>query len=328
MAMRRREFIAALGGAAVWPLAARAQQPAMPVIGSLYSGSPETFSFFATEFYKGLKGGGYIEGRNVAIEYRWGLGQFERLPALAADLVDRRVAVIAANGGEPAAMAAKAATSTIPIVFGIGGDPVKLGLVASLNRPGGNATGISLLTPGLERKRIELLHELLPKATLIAALVNPKNQLAEMQTDELQEAARAVGNRLLVLNASSETELEAAFTALSQQSADALVVTVDPFLLDRRSQLAALAARFAIPAVYGFREFARAGGLLSYGSSPADALNTVGRYVARILGGTPPADLPVWQAVKIELVINLTSAKALGLEFPPMLLARADEVIE
>jgi putative ABC transport system substrate-binding protein len=229
--MKRREFIAALGGAAAWPLVASAQQSGMPVIGSPYSGTPETFSSFATEFYKGLKEGGYIEGQNVIIEYRWGLGQFERLPALAADLVDRRVAVIAANGGEPAAMAAKAATSTIPIVFGIGGDPVKLGLVASLNRPGGNATGISLLTPGLERKRIELLHELLPKVTLIAALVNPKNQLAEMQTDELQEAARAVDNRLLILNASSETELEAAFTTLSQQSADALVVTVDPFLL-------------------------------------------------------------------------------------------------
>jgi putative tryptophan/tyrosine transport system substrate-binding protein len=326
--MKRRAFIAALSGAAAWPLVARGQQPKMPVVGSLYSGTPETWEFFAPSFRQGLKDGGYIEGQNVVIEYRWGRGEYDRLPALAADLAERRVDVITANGGEPAALAAKAATSTIPIVFGIGGDPVKLGLVSSLNRPGGNATGISLLTPGLDRKRIELLHELLPTASVIAALVNPKNQLAEMQANEIQEAARITGNRLLVLNASSDKELEAAFNVLHGASADALVVTADPFFLDMRSQLAALAARYGVPAVYGFREFAKAGGLLSYGSSPADGLSTIGRYTARILGGAHPADLPVWQAVKIELVLNLKTAKTLGLTFPLSLLGRADEVIE
>jgi putative ABC transport system substrate-binding protein len=311
----------------VWPVVARAQKP-MPVIGSLYSGSPEAFAGMAPGFYNGLKEAGYVEGQNLTIEYRWAQGQFDRLPALAAELVERRVAVIVAVGGEPSALAAKAATSTIPIVFGIGGDPVKVGLVASISRPGGNATGVSLLTPGLERKRIELLHEIVPKVALIAALINPNHQLAGMQANEIQEAARIIGSQLLILNASNEAELEEGFAALAQKSTEALVVTVDPFFVDRRYQLAELAARFAVPTIYGIREFATAGGLVSYGSSPTDALGVVGRYTGKILGGANPADLPVWQAVKIDLVLNLKTAKTLGLTFPNTLLGRADEVIE
>ena len=326
--MKRRDFIAVLGSVAAWPVVARAQQPAMPTIGSLFSGSPEAFAHLAKGFQSGLKEAGYVDGQNVTIEYRWALGRFDRLPTLAAELVDRRVAVIVASGGEPSALAAKAATSTIPVVFGIGGDPVKVGLVASLSRPGGNATGVSLLTPGLDQKRLELLHEIVPKAAMIAALVNPKNQLAAAQVSEIQEAARTIGIQVLVVNASNETELEDSFAAIAQKRINALVVTVDPFFFDRGSQLAALAARYAVPAIYGFREFAAAGGLVSYGSSPTDAMSTVGRYTGKILGGASPADVPVWQAVKIDLVLNLKTAKALDLTFPLALLGRADEVIE
>jgi len=282
----------------------------------------------SSKFYVGLKEGGYIDGQNVTIEYRWADGQFDRLPTLAADLVNRKVAVILATGGEPAALAAKAATSTIPIVFGIGGDPVKIGLVASLNRPGGNATGVSLLTPGLERKRLELLRELLPKGALIAALVNPKNPLANTQVAEIEEAARIIDTPVTILHATNPTELNSAFETLHQQQVEGLAITQDPFFFDQRIQLAELAARSRIPAVYGFPEYVKTGGLLSYGSSPADAVTTLGRYVSRILAGTPPADLPVWQAVKIELVLNIKAAKELGLTFPTPLLARADEVIE
>jgi putative ABC transport system substrate-binding protein len=300
----------------------------VPVIGSLYSGSRDAFELWAPKFHIGLREGGYIDGQNVAIEYRWADGQFDRLPTLAADLVNRKVAVILATGGEPAALAAKAATSSIPIVFGIGGDPVRIGLVESFNQPGGNATGVSLLTPGLERKRLELLRELMPKAELIAALVNTRNPLANTQVAEIEEAARTVDIPVTVLRAADPIELNSAFATLHQRKAQGLLITQDPFFFDRRTQLAELAARFRVPAVYGFSEYARAGGLLSYGSSPADAQNTVGRYVARILAGTRPADLPVWQAVKIELVLNIKAANELGLTFPTSLLARADEVIE
>ncbi len=324
----RRAFIAGLGGAAAWPLMLNAQQPQRPIIGSLYAGTREAFELLAPHFYAGLREGGYVDGENVKIEYRWADGHFDRLPLLAADLVNRQVAVILATGGEPAALAAKAATSTIPIVFGIGGDPVKIGLVASLNRPVGNATGVSLLTPGLDRKRLELLRELVPTGAQIAALVNPKNRLAGTQIAEVEEAGRLSDTPVTILYASNETELNAAFASLERRGARGLVVTVDPVFIDRRTQLAALQTRSRIPTVYGFREFAKAGGLMSYGSSPADALATVGRYVARILGGTNPADLPVWQAVKVELVLNNKVAKDLGLSFPVSLLARADEVIE
>jgi putative ABC transport system substrate-binding protein len=326
--MKRRTFIAGLGSAAAWPVTARAQRAPFPVIGSLFSGSREAFELLSPKFYVGLKDGGYIDGQNVTIEYRWADGQFDRLPTLAADLVNRKVAVILATGGEPAALAAKQATSTIPIVFGIGGDPVKIGLVASLNRPGGNATGISLLTPGLDRKRLELLRELLPKAARIGALVNPKNPLANTQVIEIEEAARIIDIPVTIVHAANSTELISAFATLHQQHAEGLVITQDPFFFDQRNQLAQLAERSRIPAVYGFAEYARIGGLLSYGSSPADAGTTLGRYVARILAGTAPADLPVWQAVKIELVLNIKAAKELGLTFPTPLLGRADEVIE
>jgi putative ABC transport system substrate-binding protein len=325
--VKRRTFIAGLGAAA-WPVVARAQQLTVPVIGSLFSGSREAFELWAPKFYLGLKEGGYVDGKNVRTEYRWADGHFDRLRNLAADLVNHKVAVILATGGEPAALAAKGATSTIPIVFGIGGDPVEVGLVASLNRPGGNATGVSLLTPGLDRKRFELLHELLPKGALIAALVNPKNPLANTQTTEIKEAARIIDTPVAILHAANPTELKSAFEALHQQRAEGLVITQDPFFFDQRVPLAELAARSRIPAVYGFLEYVRAGGLLSYGSSPADAQATLGRYVARILAGTHPADLPVWQAVKIELVLNINAAKELGLTFPTALLARADKVIE
>jgi putative ABC transport system substrate-binding protein len=325
--MKRREVFGVLGGAAAWPVVARAQQ-SMPVIGSLFTASPQAFAPLAAEFAHGLKETGFVEGQNLMIEYRWGLGQYDQLPMMANELVQRGVAVIVATGGEPAALAAKAATSTIPIVFGIGGDPVKLGLVASLSRPGGNATGISLLTPGLERKRLELLLELAPKATSIAVLVNPKNQLASNQVEELSEAAHIVKREVLVLNASDERELENTFASLSQRRVDALVVTADPFFYGRREQLAGLAARVAIPTIFAFREFVTAGGLMSYGTSPVYILRGIGNYTGRILKGEKPTELPVQQAVEVELLLNLKVAKALGLTFPVTLLGRADEVIE
>jgi putative tryptophan/tyrosine transport system substrate-binding protein len=327
--MRRREFMGLIGGVAAYPLAAGADQPTMPVIGSLYPGSPEAFAGITKDaFFRGLAEAGYLEGKNVKIEYRFANGRYDQLPALAKELAERNVTIIVTTGGEPAALAAKAATSKIPIIFGIGGDPIKAGLVDSLSRPGGNATGISLLTPGMEPIRLQLLHETVPTAKLLAALVNPNHPLAETQTNELLLAANTLGIELLILPTSSAQQIEVAFATLTQRQAGGLVVTFDPFFIDERDHLIALAARFGVPAVYGYRDFAKAGGLMSYGSSPADAVDMIGRYAGRVLAGAKISDLPVWQAVKVELFLNLKTAKALGLTIPLALLGRADEVIE
>ena len=326
--MKRREFMALVGGAAAWPVVARAQQPAMPVIGLLGSASPDLWTDRLRAFRRGLSETGYVEGRNVAIEYRWAEGQNDRLPALAADLVHRKVAVISVLGGTVGALAAKAATTTIPIVLFSAGDPVMMGLVASLNRPGGNITGVSDLSAQLGPKRLELLHELVPTATTIALLVNPTNPLAESQSKELQGAARALGLELHILHASSEREFDTVFATVAQLRAPALVISVDGFFTNRMEQLAALTVRHAVPTIYINREFAAAGGLISYGGSRADAYRLVGIYTGRILKGEKPADLPVQQATKVELFINFKTAKALGLTIPLSLLGRADEVIE
>jgi putative tryptophan/tyrosine transport system substrate-binding protein len=318
--MRRREFISLLGGAAVWPLAARAQQPAMPVIGFLHGASPDGFAPYQAAFRQGLKEAGYVEGQNVAIEYRWAAGQYERLPALVADLINRQVVVIAATA-DPSALAAKAATATIPIVFFSGSDPVKLGLVAGLNRPGGNVTGVSILSFTLLSKHLELLCELVPTAATVAFLVNPNNSNTVGRTREMQEIARALGRQLQAVTAATEAELEPAFAAV-QGHAGALFVPPDPFFSGHREQLVVLAARHAIPTSYPFREFAAAGGLMSYGANLLDAYRLVGIYTGRILQGEKPADLPLQQSTKIE------SANTLGLTIPLPLLGRADEVIE
>ena len=326
--MRRRKFIKLIGGAAAaWPLAAWAQQ-AMPVIGFLSTGSPQSDVFRLAAVRQGLAEAGYVEGRNFAFEYRWAQDQYERLPALAAELVRRGVALIVTAGGSTPTVAAKSATATIPIVFVTGTDPIKLGLVASLNRPGSNITGVSFLVNTLVAKQFEVLHEAVPKTALIGYLVNPTYTNAEADTRSVLAAAEVVGQKLLLLQAHTDSELEAAFVTLTQQRAGALVVGADPFFFDRRDKLVELAARHKVPAIYFVREFASAGGLMSYGTSITEAYRIVGLYAGRILKGEKPAELPVQQSTKVELVVNLKTAKALGLTVPPALLARADEVIE
>ena len=324
--MRRREFITLLGGAAAWPLAARAQQPAMPVVGFIRDGSADTSARYVAAFRKGLNETGYVEGQNVTVEYHWLEGHYDRLPALLADLVRRQVAVIATPGNFPS-IAAKAATATIPIIFGVGDDPVRLGLVASLARPGGNATGINFFVTEVAAKRLRLLHDLLPKAVRIAVLVNPTND-AETTLREVQEAAHTIGLQIQVLNARTIGEIDAAFATLAHERPDALFVAGDAFFLDRRVQFATLTARDRIPATYSVRELVTAGGLMSYGPDLADAVHHVGVYTGSILKGAMPADLPVVQSTKLELVINLQTARALGIEVPSGVLSIADEVIE
>jgi putative tryptophan/tyrosine transport system substrate-binding protein len=328
--MKRREFMTLLGGAvAAWPLAARAQHAAMPVIGFLHPASPDTYADRLRAFRQGLKEAGFVEGENVAVEYRWAENQFDRLPELATELVRRPVAVIVTTGGPVPALAAKSASATIPIIFAVPDDPVRLGLVASLARPGGNATGINFFSDELTAKRLGLLRELVPAATRVAVLVNPVTAVASpTMLPELEAAARAMGLQIQVVNANTNSEIDAAFATLTRVRPDALFVTGGPFLLSRRVQLALLAVRHAVPASYGSREYVEFGGLMSYGASQPDVLRQVGVYAGRILKGAKPADVPVLQAVKFELVINQQAARAIDLTVPPTLLAHADEVIE
>jgi putative ABC transport system substrate-binding protein len=325
--MTRRAFITLLGGAASWALAARAQQPAMPVVGFLNPGSRADFGHHAEAFLKGLKESGFIEGENITVEYRWAEGRYERLPQHAEELVKLRVAVIAV-GSPPATFAAKAATSTIPIVFILADDPVKDGFVTSFNRPGGNLTGVTVFTTaGMWNKRLELLHDLMPKVAFAAILINPRDA-ANPDATEMTLAARKLGLGLSFLAASTDADLEAAFATAVERHIDALVISDQPFFTARHHRVVALAARYALPTVYGWREYVTAGGLISYGSSLTDAWHQVGRYASRILSGAKPADLPVMQASRFELVLNLKTTRTLGLTVPPTLLAVADEVIE
>jgi putative ABC transport system substrate-binding protein len=327
--MKRREFITLLGGAAVaWPLAARAQQPPMPVIGFLHGASPSYLGQFVDALRKGLNEAGYVEGQNLAIEYRWAEGHYDRLAMLAADLVDRRVAVVLAMGGTDPARAAKAATSTIPVVFVSAADPVRTGLVASLNRPGGNVTGVSLIAAALDEKKMGLLHELVPKASVIAGLINPNYPRAKMQASEVQETARHLGVKAVILTAATDDEIDVAFASATRQGTGAMLVSSDPFFNSRSGRFVEQAARYSMPVIYPQREYVRGGGLISYGPDFSDGYRNGGVYVGKILKGAKPAELPVMQPTKFELVLNLKTAKTLGIEPPPTLLAIADEVIE
>jgi putative tryptophan/tyrosine transport system substrate-binding protein len=327
--MRRREFIRLVGSTAVsWPLAARAQPSTMPTVGFLSSRSPKEAEIHVAAFRRGLGESGFVEGKNVAITYRWAEGRYERLSALANELVGLRVSVIAAVGGAPSALAAKSATAAIPIVVVMGDDPTKLGLVASFNRPGGNLTGVAFLTGELGAKRLGLICEMAPNASTVALLLNPNDPGAQVHRQDIETAVKALGRQALILHATKETEFEQNFAMLVKEHAGALVVQNDPFFDSRRDQIIALTARNGVPAIYHIREFPAAGGLMSYGASLADAYRQVGRYTGRILKGEKPADLPVMQPTQFELVINLKTAKTLGLTVPPSLLARADEVIE
>jgi ABC-type uncharacterized transport system substrate-binding protein len=327
--MKRRAFITLLGGAGVWPLGVRAQQPSMPVVGFLRSTALEDSPLLVLAFRQGLSEVGFVDGRNVTIEYRWADNQLDRLPQMAAELVQRRVSVIATPASTPATLAAKAATAAIPIVFQIGGDPVQAGLVASFNQPGGNVTGITSMNLELEAKRLGLLHELLPGAARLAVLVNPDNStIAEPTITDVRTAAISIGRQIEVLTASTNHEIDTAFASLGHERADALLVNNDPLFYSRRVHLATLAAYHRVPTIYAWRESVEVGGLVSYGSNLADLVRQVGVYSGRILKGEKPADLPVLRATKFELVVNLQTAKILGLEVPAMLLARADKVIE
>lgn len=327
--MRRRDFIQVVGGSAsLWPLAARAQQPTMPVVGFMHITSPENVPQFVRAFRQGLKEQGFIEGENLAVEYRWAYGHYDQLPDLAADLVRRQVAVLAATGGSPSPQVAKAATQTIPIVFTTNGDPVREGLVASLSRPGGNVTGVTVFGPAAVTKRFQLMHELVPNAATVAYLMNPTNPNADFELSAAQDAAHSLAMDLLVLRANSENELKTAFASMEQQHVGALIGASDSFLFYRRDQIASLAAHYRIPAIYYLREFAQAGGLMTYGNDLTDVYRLVGNYVGRILKGEKPADLPVLQATKFDFIINFKTAKALGLSVPNSMQLLADEVIE
>jgi len=326
--MNRREFIALLGGAAAWPLAARAQQPALPVIGFLSSLAPSDLNIVVSAFHEGLNGTGLVESRNVAIEYRWAEGDYQRLPMLSADLVRRKVAVIAAIGGTPAALAAKAATTSIPIVFAIGGDPIAPGLVPSLSRPGGNITGVSFFGTALVTKRLDLARELIGKGSTVAMLVNPDNPPSVAEGTAVQEAAAAAGQPLRILHASTQRDIDEAFATIQEQRIGALVVSPDPFFFSERIKLVVLTARHALPTIFADREQAEAGGLMSYGASRRDAYRQAGNYVGRILKGERPSELPVMLPTKFHLLINLKTAKSLRIDIPATVLARADEVIE
>jgi ABC-type uncharacterized transport system substrate-binding protein len=326
--VRRREFIVSIGAAAVWPALARAQQPTAPVIGFMSGRSPDESKHLVAAFHQGLGEAGFVEGKNVAVEYRWALGQYDRLPALAADLVKRRVAVLAAVGGDPSALAAKEATSTIPVVFGMPGDPVKAGIVESLSRPGGNVTGFTVLNLELEPKRLGMLRDLMPGAAVIGVLLNPNFPSAVGQLLALEKAAQTIGLRLTVFRASNDAELDARLTSLLQQGVSALLVSADPYFHTRRDRIIAFAARNKLPAIYPSHDYAVDGGLISYGPDIKNAYRHAGTYVGQILKGAKPADLPVLQPTKYEFVINLKTAKSLGLAIPSGLISFADEVIE